>query len=149
LSKGFLCPDITKDKFPEACKALVEYSKADKISPETIAQMCEAFVARSSPGDLTDTILYYYNEIIGFQMEIDPKTPDIPPQLYPMISPDSWAGAWETEYEARALKNFLLYLDTLWQQRRTNWEYGKGTSCSFCATIMQSSCAGKSRLVYS
>jgi hypothetical protein len=80
---------------------------------------------------------------------MDVTVPTIQPQLQAICPVKSWDDAWKTEYEDRALKNFLLYLDNLWQQRRSRWEYGKGTSHSFCAAIVQSSCAGKSRLVYS
>jgi hypothetical protein len=53
----------------------------------------------------------------------------------------------QPKYKGRALKSFLEFLDIQWGKMVELWEEGEGTNQSLCGTIVQSSCAGKSRLV--
>ena len=152
LLNDFLPTSTTTHEFCDICEALLKHNQARHFSIDALIKTCKVLIQFSSPpnpGALATVILEFYQETFGTPMDMDVKAQTIQPQLQAIVPVKSWDDAWETEYEDRALKNFLLYLDNLWQQRRSHWEYGKGTSHSFCATIVQSSCAGKSRLVYS
>ena len=73
---------------------------------------------------------------------------EIRPEVHTIIL-EGWDTAWETKFENRVLENFEVYLQGLWIERRKTWRRNQPPPYSLCATIIQSSCAGKSRLVYS
>jgi hypothetical protein len=58
-----------------------------------------------------------------------------------------WDVAFKQPYKNRAFDSFLEYLDIQWAKVCKSWAIKDDTMHSFCATIIQSSCAGKSRLV--
>ena len=56
--------------------------------------------------------------------------------------------AFSSPYEStHAMTAFLEYLDVQWLKMIEDWKPQRGTLHSRCGTIVQSSCAGKSRLV--
>lgn len=152
LSDHFLAPETTCDDFQNACSALLESKRYGTLSFTAILDMSKAFVeAYGPPLDLrriTSTIIDNYQDHYMNAMAVDAPVHEIQQEIQNIV-PGGWGTAWDTKYEDRALENFKAYLDSLWLERRTNWRRGKPTTHSFCATIVQSSCAGKSRLVYS
>lgn len=134
------------------CTELVQLRKSKKLSPEDLRVMCGDFVeilgSGLNLGVLATTIIQCHQETFLSAMDVDTNVNEIQPEVQTIMS-DGWDRAWETQYEERGLQNFLDYLESLWIERKNHWKWGKHTSHSFCATIVQSSCAGKSRLVYS
>jgi hypothetical protein len=128
-------------------KRCSELEENENVVGEKMITMCKSFVAAiDSPvnvGSLVGNVLGYHEELCLDMME-DVRSEG---QETQGLVPGGWDTAWDTRYEDRALENFLDYLDVLWGQRRENWNNGKPTANSFCGSIVQSSCAGKSRLV--
>src|SRR5438477_7461746 len=63
-----------------------------------------------------------------------------------LVENTEMAFTWRYEGDhARAA--FLEYLGVQWLQMKAEWDPNQGTLQSRCGTIIQSSCAGKSRLV--
>jgi hypothetical protein len=128
----------------------LELEKNEMLVDGTLLDMCQELAATRGPpvdlGSLVRTILRYHEDLLDFNKMQDIQSGG-PPETRPLVS-GGWDTAWDTDYEERALENFLHYLDVLWGQRRANWKpCALPTKSSYCASIVQSSCAGKSRLV--
>jgi hypothetical protein len=59
----------------------------------------------------------------------------------------NWEEPFRQPYKSRSLNTFLEFLDVQWGKMVEDWDSTEGTRQSLCMTIVQSSCAGKSRLV--
>jgi hypothetical protein len=136
---------LDEDDFRKRCS---ELQQNDNVVGEKMIKICKSFVAAiDSPVNvesLVRSVHGYHEELCLDVMMEDVRSEG--PETQGLV-PGGWETAWDTKYEDRALENFLDYLDVLWGQRRENWDNGKPTANSFCGSIVQSSCAGKSRLV--
>jgi hypothetical protein len=130
------------------CTELVQMRRSKRLSPADLRTMCDGFI-QTLGSDLNlrvfaATIIQYYQDAFN----VDTNVNEIRPEVQTIMS-GGWDRAWETQYEERGLQNFIDYLESLWIERKKHWKWGLPPSHSFCAAIVQSSCAGKSRLVYS
>ena len=153
LPDDYLPEDTTPDKFMSICAALAGVQKSKSLSPQELLDICRNIVRSLHPSlnlrILCTTIIQCYKNTRPNTMDLDRDEHIIQPEIQTIMA-DGWDRAWETEYEERGLRNFTLYLNSLWAERKARWTpLGELTSTSFCATIVQSSCAGKSRLVHS
>jgi hypothetical protein len=159
-NSGIVPPHITYREFQSRVTELHERKRSGLLSPDDIVTLCRDISGLGTLGDQKDeeptvpdfktlgTAINNYYEYACIDDEPRGKLPHkIQREFYTIMS-EGWVTAWYTEYEDRALNNFMDYLDSLWVQRMEGWTPGL-TSHSICATIVQSSCAGKSRLVYS
>ena len=142
--------ETTCEEFGRMCAELIDSRKRKTMRPTKLMDLCNDYVRTLGPlldlRALASSIIESHQDICLNAMDVDTEL--IRPEVQTIVS-DGWDRAWETQYEERGLQNFMAYLDSLWLERKAHWKWGKPTATSFCATIVQSSCAGKSRLVYS
>jgi len=152
LSDNFFTSETSYREFQGSCHALLESKKSGKLKLEQFVEICRAFVdtlaPHLDPRLLASKVMEFHQEVCVNMMQVDTNPHEIRPEVHAIIS-EGWDTAWETKYENRALENFQVYLQNLWIERRRRWRRNHPPAYSPCATIVQSSCAGKSRLVYS
>ena len=152
LSDNFFISEAAYKEFQRSRRGLLEARRSGMLNFDQVVEMCTAFVntlgsprCPPNPGLLASKILQFHQENFVNIMQVDTDTHEV---VHPTIS-DRWNTAWETKFEDKGLENFEVYLQNLWIERRKRWRRYHPPTYSLCATIVQSSCAGKSRLVYS
>jgi hypothetical protein len=125
----------------------------DNPDPTTVNQVCKSL--RSLIKDQNIQKLFEearelhtaeHNSGVKLHTRHDPGFPKVGREQRDLLT--AWEVAFREPYKGGALNSFLNALDIQWSKMVEHWDEILGTSQSRCMTIVQSSCAGKSRLVH-
>jgi hypothetical protein len=132
--------------FSAACRQL-RVSILPRMAPENCHRLCEKVVDACTKNSFSDFYglfrnLDLYEESHSILLPRDYHSISERRQLISGVQ-----EAFAHPYQRHALDSFIRYLDIQWVNMCQGFDEVKGTTQSFCGTIVQSSCTGKSRLV--
>ena len=138
-----------KIQFGEHCQRIKSYAES-VLSPQEIHNICAHIIKTMAKGDcfvyLSALLATIDKTQTGTAISTGIKISACDQQRI-LISNTKKAFLWTYNGE-HALAAFLEYLDVQWAKMIQQWDPSQGgTLQSRCGTIVQSSCAGKSRLI--